>query len=244
MRPSRFVLTACQAMQTMCLSSLWEAGKPVIPVGRRGPMLLASRRVFGRETGFDFRGRGVGSVFGKVAMVAVALVVLVGLGLPACEDEPAVPTQEELSQEKPKIDTTHVAYVRADRTFTVPTLMLVLQIDAGESMAVSLASRIPGPDGSRLLFGTWQPASKLTELAGMQLDFASSPVANIRGNGIFTAVSFYQPKLAAVFIDEANEREARGRISGEFYQLRSTGSTGRPEIVQVEADFVAEILIR
>jgi len=180
-------------------------------------------------------------VFGKVVLV---VVVLVGLGLTGCDDEPAAPSQAEISEEKARRDSSYVAEVRADRTFTVPHLSLVVQVDGGESMAVSLASRRPGPDGSKLLFGTWQPAAKLTELAGMRLDFASSAAVNIRGNGIFTTVSFYQPKFASVFIDEADGEEARGRISGEFFHLRSVASAGRPEIVQVEADFVAELVMR
>ncbi len=163
-----------------------------------------------------------------------------------CEEEITLPPEEEEVVTKPlaERDRRYSANIQADRQIIVANLALVLQPDPldPKSMALTLTTTRPGLDESRMVLGTFVPAGQTADLTITDLHFSSFPLFEPRGNGVFTARAAYQPKFATLGFDAIDETEAHGTFSGEFYRFSMERPTLRPEVVTIEARFVAAVI--
>ncbi len=180
-----------------------------------------------------------------------ALVWIFGCWLStiACEEEfvpPPEPQPQASALTGLEVDVKHNARISGDQSFLIPNIQLIIQQDRANagSLGLTLWSARPSPDGARLLFGTFAPAGSLARLTKTPVDLGGGRFFNPQGNGIFSAIVAYQPKLARLEITEWTEQEATGRIKGEFYRFRTVMPTARPEVVELEIRFSAAVLVR
>ena len=111
-------------------------------------------------------------------------------------------------------------------------------------MGVTLASSQPAADGSRMTFGTFEKAESLEALARNSIDFGGAAIYDPRGNGVFTPLGAYQPKLATLRITSHDETQASGTIRGEFYHFKPGQTTLRPTVIPIEATFSAKLIVK
>ncbi|HKQ47183.1 MAG TPA: hypothetical protein VJZ71_03825 [Phycisphaerae bacterium] len=164
-----------------------------------------------------------------------------------CEnDEPELPPEQAPAARAIEFDIQHVARIQADRSFSVANLVLVLQPDRGSggSMGVTLTTSQPAADGSRLTLGTFEKAESLEALARNTIDFGGAALYDPRGNGIFTPLGAYQPKLASIRISSHDESQVSGTIRGDFYHFKPGQTTLRPSVIFIEAAFSAKLIVK
>lgn len=166
------------------------------------------------------------------------------LWLPACEEDVELPPENSpraVAAEPP--DLKHAATIRADRTISIPSVILVVQFErtSGE-LAMTLTSRQPAGDGSRLVFGAFEKAKELKELVGKEVSFGGGPFLDPTGAGVFTPICSYQPKLAALRLTRVEGDEAEGRFSGDFYVFNPTRPKLKPDVIRMEGTFAARIV--
>jgi hypothetical protein len=161
-------------------------------------------------------------------------------------DEPELPPEDAPAVRSVDFDIDHFARIKADRTFTIANLVLVLQLDraAGGSMGVTLSSAQPAADGSRMVFGTFEKAASLEDLARKDIDFGGAAFYDPRGNGIMTPLGTYQPKLATIRINAHDENHVSGTIRGEFHHFKPGQTTLRSTVIPVEATFSAKLIVK
>jgi len=173
-----------------------------------------------------------------------------GLGLLAtCDRRPSVPPAlRKKYASPPAIDATCIATVLAGSRFTIPNIALVLQVapTGSDATGISLVSTAPGPDGSRLIFGTFEESASLESLEQTSVHFSGGgPTWMPGGNGIFTAFAAYKPKLATMQINHHSNHRVRGTIEGTFYRWPlPQAPVARPTIVEVRVSFTAAVVIR
>lgn len=164
-----------------------------------------------------------------------------------CEDQPPPPA-ERVGQPNalPAIDYEHSATIRADRQLRITNLVLVLQRSPlrPNEMGVSLTTTRTGPDGSRLIFGTFVRARSIDELAESDIHLSTGPVFNPNGSGIFTSLAAYQPKFVTLRITAFDEKEARGSFSGDFYRFSTVRPVARPDVIEIKATFLAALIVK
>jgi len=173
------------------------------------------------------------------------VVYLMCLALIGCEDEQLPPPDDEgTSKSLIEIDERFSATVQADRKMMLTNLAFVVQPDPikPRSMGVSLTTVRPGVDGSRMIFGTFVQADSLSDLTKSNVYLSAGRLLNPYGNGIFTARATYQPKFVALKITGFDDEEVRGTFSGDFYRFLTVRPAMRPEIIKVEATFVAALI--
>lgn len=171
---------------------------------------------------------------------------------PACKDEiPPPPMEEEAEVDtaKPAIkpiemDPRHNITFNADRTVTIPNLILVIQNSPamGDAYGLTLTCSRTAIDGSRLVFGSVETAPSLEELIKDNIRFAAGPMLNPTGNGVFTSTTVYQPKFTSMKINSLDKAEARGILSGDFYRFSLATPLAKPTILKAEASFSAAVV--
>ena len=161
-----------------------------------------------------------------------------------CDDTPELPPENGMKKPPPETtqDFDHFASVTGDQRCTIPHLALVLQHDRDGSLGLTLLSRQPGPDGSRILFGTLERVAAPGDLVGREIDFGGAPRIDPRGNGIFTPIAIYHPKLATFTIQKLDDQEATGVIRGTFHKFRAALPGIRPEDANLEIHFNAKVI--
>lgn len=167
--------------------------------------------------------------------------------LAGCDDKPELPKEEPPAVRPVEIDIKHSARIKAgDRTLTLANLVLVLQPDPvrGGTMGVTLSSSRPALDGSRMIFGTFETADSIDDLAKMDIDFAGTAIYDVMGSGIFTPLGAYLPKSATIRITSHDLDQVQGTIRGEFYRHKPAQPTLHPAVVNVEATFSAKLVRR
>jgi len=177
----------------------------------------------------------------------VVIVMLIGLG-PACEEEVELPPETPATQpaRPPAIDVVHTLQVKADRSFTIPNLILLVRPDpaAGE-MAVTLTTTTPGVEGLNALFGELVQGATLDRLPGAEITFIGGKQWIAVGNCIQTAFADYRPRYAKLKVDRVEGDEASGTIKGEFYQFAlPVNPLARPKELVIEARFKAKLILR
>lgn len=176
-------------------------------------------------------------------VTAAGLALLASVG---CEEKITLPPDEEEVVTKPlaELDRRYSANIQADRQIILANLALVLQPDPFDpkSMAITLTTTRPGPDESRMVLGTFVPAGRLANLTKSDVHFSSFPLFEPRGNGVFTPRTAYQPKFATLSFSAVDETEAHGTFGGEFYRFSMERPTMRPEVVKLQATFVAAVI--
>jgi hypothetical protein len=176
----------------------------------------------------------------------LALLLAVAM-LTACEEKPELPPQKpDQPASQPVIDPQCIMTLRADRVVTLAQLVLVLQRDPLEpdSLGFSLTTLRPGPDGSRVIFGTFVRTNSVAGLTKAEVHLTSTAILNLRGNGIFTSTAVYQPKSVDLHITSFNEKEAQGSFSGQFYHFLTTRPAVRPEVIEATGTFTAALIVR
>ncbi|MFQ5430776.1 MAG: hypothetical protein ACE5E1_10745, partial [Phycisphaerae bacterium] len=179
-------------------------------------------------------------------IVNLALSAALIWGAAACDDTAPPPAEAPTPKPAYRIDPQMVAHIRSDRRFTVTGLVFVLQPDgvgAGD-LGLSLVSAETNADGSRLVFGTFERASSLEQLAQRDIDLASGPHLNLGGNGVFTTTTAYQPKFARLRITAQDDEQVSGTISGEFYRFDRLRPYARPRVIDVDITFVASLYVK
>ena len=176
----------------------------------------------------------------------LAILLAHGAGASCGRDEPELPPDDAPAAQSPEFDIEHFATSRADRSFTIANLVLVLQPDRveGQSMGVTLSGAQPAVDGSRLVFGTFEKADSLEGLTRKDIDFGGVAIYDPRGNGIFTPRGAYQPKLATIRINTFDTNQASGTIRGQFHHFKPGQTTFRPSVVPIEANFYAKLIVK
>jgi hypothetical protein len=134
----------------------------------------------------------------------------------------------------------------ADHTVTLGQLVLVLQRDplAADSLAFSLTTFEPGPDGSRVIFGTFARTDSIAGLTKSDIRVTSTSFLNLRGNGVFTSAAAYQPKSVDLRITSINEQEAQGSFSGQFYRFSTARPSARSEVIEANGTFTAALILK
>ena len=162
------------------------------------------------------------------------------------DDEPELPPDDDPAVRPVEPDLANFASIKADRSFTVANLVFVLQPDRtqGGLMGVTLASSRPAADGSRMAFGTFEKAESLEALARTTIDFGGVAIYDLRGNGIFTPLGAYQPKLATLRITAHDDARVSGTIRGEFYDFKPGQTTLRPPVISLEVSFAARLIVK
>lgn len=186
--------------------------------------------------------RALVPVFKFAAICATgALVHLAG-----CDDQPELPPEDPPKIRPIEVDVKHSAQIKADRAFTIANLVLVLQSDpvSGGSMGVTLSTARPALDGSRLIFGTFEKADTVEALARQDIDFAGPAILDAHGNGIFTPLGAYVPKLARLRITSHGQDQAAGTIAGDFYHYKLAQPALRPPVVHLDVTFSAKLVKR
>lgn len=161
-------------------------------------------------------------------------------------DEPELPPDDAPAAQSVGFDLEHFARIKADRSFTLVNLVLVLQPDRvqGGSMGVTLTTSQPAADGSRMTFGTFAAAESVEALARNTIDFGGTAIYDPRGNGFFTPLGVYQPKLATLRITAHDDSQASGTIRGEFYHYKPGQAKLRPPVIPLEAAFIAKLIVK
>lgn len=163
----------------------------------------------------------------------------------ACEDDlPAVP--EEAPPAPISLDVEHMGVFKADREIAFTNMVLVWQPDPAQSgrSAISLTSERPMPDRSRVLFGSFVAASSLERLKEESADFVGGSRLNLHGNGVFSPLAAYQPRLARLEIKRIESGNISGTIRGEFHCFRLMQPSAKPTTVEGEFEFSAKLLDR
>jgi len=154
------------------------------------------------------------------------------------EDRPTVVADGEVP------DLKHSAAIRADREFSIPNMTFVVQSDprAPDELALTLISRRPGHDGSRMVLAAFEKASKIENLVEKDLVIAGRPFFDPTGMGVFTVTTAYQPKLVTLRLDSVQLTQVSGRITGDFYVFNVTRPKLKPDVRKLEAAFSAAIV--
>jgi len=163
----------------------------------------------------------------------------------ACEDDlPAVP--EEPPPAPIQIDVEHMGVFKADREIAFTNMVLVWQRDSAQSgrSAITLLSERAMPDRSRVLFGSFVAASSLERLKEESADFGGGSRLNLHGNGVFSPLAAYQPRLARLEIRKIDKGTVSGVIHGEFHCFRLMPPSAKPTTVEGEFKFSAKLLDR
>jgi hypothetical protein len=163
----------------------------------------------------------------------------------ACEDDlPAVPA--EAPPTPIPLDVEHMGVFKSDREFTFTNMVLVWQPDPAQSgrSAITLLSERAMPDRSHVLFGSFVAASSLQRLKEESADFGGGSRLNLHGNGVFSPLAAYQPRLARLEIKRIESGSIVGTIHGEFYCFRLMLPSAKPTTVKGEFEFSAKILDR
>jgi len=177
---------------------------------------------------------------------AAALLITL-LPLAGCEESPGVPPLTSRAAEIPvEVDHLHAATLHADRQIVVPNLVFVVQRSSTEAgvVGLTLLTSRPGPDGSRLVFGTSQNLAGPDRLTGLKLQFGGRSLFDPSGNGVFTVTVAYQPKFASITITKVLDTEVSGTISGEFHRFRALHGKNHADVIQVEGTFRAALVLR
>lgn len=163
-----------------------------------------------------------------------------------CDDQPELPREEKKPAIRPiEIDVAHAARVRADRAFTIPNIVFVLQPDPARAMTgVTLTSSRPGIDGTRLIFGSYEKIASIDDFAEKDIEIVGSSFFDPQGNGIFTPLGAYQPKSATLRVTSHTKDEAQGTLRGEFFQFKLGAPALHPTVVSIEATFSAKLIER
>ncbi|MCZ6699084.1 MAG: hypothetical protein O7D94_09165 [Planctomycetota bacterium] len=182
------------------------------------------------------------------AIRILAMVGLLHVLVSGCEEETGPPPDlPKKKEKKPVVDVKHSAVIQADRRFSIPNMAIVFQVDSigsGE-MGVSLTTLRPAPDGSRLIFGTFQKAETIKELEQRPILFSGSRMFLPNQNGIFTQFAAYGPKSATLTITSLEDEEASGTLEGEFYRWPLPSAiAARPTVVDLTVRFSAVVIVR
>lgn len=173
---------------------------------------------------------------------------LLTLILSGCEDEIPPPPEDDKATAAPivEIDLEHTSRFRADRELVLSNCVLVWQPDSLDpwASALSLTTSRAAPDGSRMIFGTFVKAAELDALAKTEVDFAGSSLLDLHGNGIFTPLTVYQPRMAKLKIEKIEAGTVEGVLRGDFYRFRMARPTARPETIEAELRFKARLMDR
>ncbi|HVP12314.1 MAG TPA: hypothetical protein VMV94_14140 [Phycisphaerae bacterium] len=190
------------------------------------------------------RGGGRAAVPWPIVLVALQIPWALAAG---CEEEQLPPPRSPATAPAAaELDRKHTASIKADRNYVIPNLQFVVQRDpVGTDMTgFTLLSTRPGPDDSRLLFGTTQNLSSLDKLTSIDIRFAGARLLDPHGNGIFTTLACYQPKFVTLKIRKVDAGEAQGTLSGEFYRFKTVTPTAKPDVVRLEATFTAVLIVK
>lgn len=163
----------------------------------------------------------------------------------ACEDDlPAVP--EEAPPAPIPVDVEHMGVFKADREIAFTNMVLVWQPDPTQSgrSAITLMSERAMPDRSRVLFGSFVAGSSLERLKEESADFVGGSRLNLYGNGVYSPLAAYQPRLARLEIKRIESGNISGTIHGEFYCFRLMMPSAKPTTVEGEFKFSAKLLDR
>jgi hypothetical protein len=163
----------------------------------------------------------------------------------ACEDDlPEVP--EEAAPAPIALDVEHMGVFKADREVAFTNMVLVWQPDPAQSgrSAITLMCERALPDRSRVLFGSFAAGSSLERLKEESMDFGGGSRLNLHGNGVFTPVAAYQPRLARMQIHKIDNGTVSGVIAGEYYCFRLMMPSAKPTTVKGEFKFSAKLLDR
>lgn len=177
----------------------------------------------------------------------VLFVALILVTANSCKEKAELPLEKpRVAGPEMPVDLTCVASFKADASFSIPNLVFSIEYDTADAawMRVTLASTRSGPDGARLFFYSMEHARPLAEMKTRSIDFASGHRMDLRGNGVFTATTAYQPKLASIVVTRYDDQQISGIIRGEFYRHQTGLPLARPEVVEAEAEFTAKLVIR
>jgi hypothetical protein len=165
----------------------------------------------------------------------------------ACDETPELPPQKPRAPaSQPTIGAECIMTLHADRTVTLGQLVLVLQRDplAADSLAFSLTTFHPGPDGSKMILGTFAHADSIAGLTKSEIRLTSTSFLNLSGNGIFTPTAAYQPKSVDLQVTSIDETHAQGTFSGQFYHFSMARPSTRPEVIEAKGKFTAALIIK
>lgn len=179
-------------------------------------------------------------------LVAITAAAIVRLAVGCDDDQPELPPEDAPAVRAIEVDVEHFARIKADRSFTIANLVLVLQPDRveGGSMGVTLSSVPSAADSSRMTFGTFEKADSLEDLSRINIDFGGAALYDPHGNGIFTPLGAYQPKLATLRITSHDKYQASGTIRGEFHHFKPGQSSLRRSVIPIEATFSAKLIVK
>ena len=162
---------------------------------------------------------------------------------------PPPPPEEKQAEAKPviktvEIDLRHSVKFTADKTISMPNVMLVIQNSAAKdaSFGITLTTSRASADGSRMVFGALESGKDLDEVLKGTMNFASGSILDPTGNGVFTTTTIYQPKFVSMKLTSVNGDEASGMISGEFYKFSALTPTAKPTVVKAEGTFQATLV--
>ena len=135
---------------------------------------------------------------------------------------------------------------KADRTLTVPNMILVLQPNTALSeVGVSLTTRRPAADGTTVAIGEYVRDMRVDKLIGVEIPLRGAKLFIAGGSMIRTPTAIYKPRDAILQFKSISEAEASGTIKGTFYRFAApqTAMT-RPTEVEVDATFTARLIVR
>lgn len=162
----------------------------------------------------------------------------------ACDKPPDLPP-EAMTGAKPQLDTRHVAVLGGKENILVPNVTLSLSPLAGDAANVRIELRSEAPSGHNAIL-----------LTGVALVAQGQPLQRTRfsvtgpgaewlgpNEGVRSDEWRYQPESATIILDQIDDREASGRIEGNFYRFdRRKPRESQPEPQTIRGTFQATVL--